>query len=256
MFVDECVEIFFECAFDVWWVGYGKDVFDKEIVLSFEFTISLLQSFKVHGVSDFGVALRELHVSCKVYIPFPFQILITLNWRVSSIMKTCNILRKCYHLLLYMKNLYTGSGIMNRLLNRNLADDVNMLTLILPYLSLRDLARFSMVSNPVKDTIATFFGTYEDFRDRLIQHFDLNQCVVCHVWRRDLFLESCGFCEEPICENHNDGRHCHQCAREFCNDCIESYLVMCEQCMNDVCVNCAVTENGYNYICNSCEPYL
>ena len=84
--------------------------------------------------------------------------------------ETCNMVRKCYHLLLYRKNLYTGSGIMNRLLNRHLDDDVNMLTLILPYLSLRDLARFSMVSNPVKDTISTFFGSHDDFRDRLIQH--------------------------------------------------------------------------------------
>ena len=171
-------------------------------------------------------------------------------------MRTCNIIRICYHFLLYMKNLYTRSGTMYQLLNRYITDDLTTLTLVLPYLSLRDLARFSMTCNAVKDSISMYYGSYDDFRDRLIQHFDLCQCVTCHVWRRELFLENCGHCEEPICEGHGDGRHCNECSREFCDDCLESYLVICEQCVNDVCVNCAESEYGCTYICKSCEPYL
>jgi hypothetical protein len=118
-----------------------------------------------------------------------------------------------------MKNLYTRSGTMYQLLNRYITDDLTTLTLVLPYLSLRDLARFSMTCNAVKDSISMYYGSYDDFRDRLIQHFDLCQCVTCHVWRRELFLENCGHCEEPICEGHGDGRHCNECSREFCDDC-------------------------------------
>lgn len=153
-----------------------------------------------------------------------------------------------------MYDLYTL--VMNRLLDVQLVDNVSLLSLIVPYMNLRDQTRFGMTSDAFNRIVNMAHGSYEMFRDRLIRHFDLSKCTVCDVWRRDIFFENCGHCEEPLCEHHNDHMHCNECSRIFCDDCIQTYVVICEDCHNYTCVHCTESEDGYTYYCNSCANYL
>ena len=144
---------------------------------------------------------------------------------------------------------------MKYLFDLYLTDRLPLFCKVLGALNLRDQARVSMVSTMHMQAVIRYYNSYERFREILNHHFDLQECVICHSHRRDIHLENCGHCEDYICHSHNDDIHCNECMREFCNDCIESYLTTCESCLNDICVHCAQSENGYTYICNSCNMY-